>query len=142
MSNKPHSEQSSPASTAGAEEHENITEQMYRETSEHYMQELKKKDRIIKFLKNRLEEIDYHKNKLKEIKDQIKLCTSLQIQFNKVTEEKIYSILHDQSERLNCIDDSTANVDSDLQDYIDNYIELVDIDTDSDSMEEMVLRGN
>ena len=27
-------------------------------------------------------------------------------------------------------------------DYIDNYIELVDIDTDSDSMEEMVLRGN
>jgi esterase/lipase len=129
MSNKP-------------KEHENITEQMYRETSEHYMQELKKKDRIIKFLKNRLEEIDYHKNKLKEIKDQIKLCTSLQIQFNKVTEEKIYSILHDQSERLNCIDDSTANVDSDLQDYIDNYIEIIDIDTDSDSLEEMALRGN
>jgi len=129
MSNKP-------------EEHENITEQMYRETSEYYMQELKKKDRIIKFLKNRLEEIDYHKNKLKEIKDQIKLCTNLQIQFNKVTEEKIYSILHDQSERLNCIDDSTANVDSDLQDYIDNYIEIIDIDTDSDSLEEMALRGN
>lgn len=118
---------------------ENITEQMYRETSEHYMQELKKKDRIIKFLKNRLEEVDHHKVKIKELKDQVRLCISLQHQFSKVTEEKIYSLLHDQNERLNCIDDSTANVSTDLQDYIDNYIDVIDIDTtDSDvSIEEL-----
>jgi len=103
----------------------NITEQMYRETSEHFMQELKKKDRIIKFLKNRLDEVAYQKKHIEKIGDRIKYALKINNQMISNTNDNIYEYLGEIGNRTACIDDNTRSVDGDIDDFIENYLDNV-----------------
>ncbi len=110
----------------------NITEQFYRETSEHFVSELKKKDREIHFLKQRLEEVNTHKDKLFMLVSKIKTVTKINYDMNTLNFNNYYDIAQELTERSHCINDSTSNVDSDLEDFILNYSELEIDELDND----------
>ena len=110
--------------TEQAQKPDTITEQYFRETSEHYMQELKKKDKTIEFLKSRLSEIDYQKFHIEKLKDKIKYALTLQKELINASNGSIYELLSEVGNRTQCIDDATRSIDGDIDDFLDNYVEL------------------
>ena len=104
---------------------ENITEQMYRETSDHFMQELKKKDRCIQFLKQRLGDIQHQKQYLIVLVGKIKTLIKVHKELNLVSLGNFHDIADELNSRAACIDDSTVSIDGDLEDFIENYVDLV-----------------
>ena len=109
---------------------ENITEQYFRETSEHYMLELKKKDRIIDFLKRRLKDVQHHLNTVKETKQQILLVNEYLTDLVEMHNDKTENLLREQSIKIRACEDNTQNLDEDIQDFIENFIEM-GLDSDS-----------
>lgn len=109
----------------------NITEQMYRETSEHFMQELEKKNKTIYFLKNRLKEVEFQKNFIEKSRDKIVYALKLQCQMVDNSAANIFEMLGEIQNRTACINDNTKSINGDIEDYLENYIEIMDL-TDSD----------
>jgi len=106
----------------------NITEQMFKETSEHYMQELKKKDKIIDFLKNRLKDIESQKNYIEKCKDKIRYALQLQADILNANTNSMYESLDEIKSRTNYIDDSTNNINIDIEDFVENYLDVMSSD--------------
>jgi hypothetical protein len=110
---------------------ENVTEQMFRETSEHFMSELNKKDKTIRFLKNRLKEVEFQKNFIEKSRDKIVYALKLQCQMLDASSSNIFDMLGEIQNRTACINDNTRSLDGDIEDYLENYVEVIDL-TDSD----------
>ena len=113
---------------AQPQEKPNITEQYFRETSEHYMKELSKKDKTIEFLKSRLQEIDYQKFHIDKLKDKIKYALTLQKELLNASNASIYELLGEVGNRTQCIDDATRSINGDIEDYLENYLEFEELD--------------
>jgi chromosome segregation ATPase len=108
----------------------NITEQMYRETSEHFMEELKKKEKIIDFLKNRLKDVESQKNYIEKCKDKLKYALQLQADILNANTNSMYESLTEISNRNKYITDSSTNIDNDIEDFIENYLDNISSDID------------
>tara|TARA_R100001086_G_scaffold49571_3_gene22030 strand:+ start:2767 stop:3126 length:360 start_codon:yes stop_codon:yes gene_type:complete len=112
------------------EQKPNVTEQMFRETSEHFMQELEKKDKIIKFLKQRLQDVEYQKGYIEKLRDRFKYALFVQKQLIDSHETNIYDLITELGSRTKCIEDNTRSVDGDIDDWLENYSDLVVEDID------------
>ena len=114
--------------TEQAQQQPNITEQYFRETSEHFMQQLNKKDKVIDFLKSRLQEIDYQKYHIDKLKDKIKYALTLQGELINASNNSIYELLAEVSNRTQYINDATRSVNGDIEDFLENYVEIEELD--------------
>ena len=115
--------------TEQAHQQPNITEQYFRETSEHFMQQLNKKDKVIEFLKSRLQEIDYQKYHIDKLKDKIKYALTLQGELINASNNSIYELLGEVSNRTQCINDATRSVNGDIEDFLENYVEIEELNS-------------
>lgn len=110
----------------------NVTEQMFKETSEHFMEELKKKEKIIDFLKNRLKDIESQKNCIEKCKDKLKYALQIQADILNANTNNMYESLDEISSRNSYIKDSTSNINTDIEDFIENYLDNISSDIDLD----------
>jgi len=101
-----------------------ITEQFLRETSEHFMSELKKKDKIINFLKDRLREVSDEKAHFLMLTGKIKMICKLQKDMMNLSFNQYYDIADELKLRTNNLDDTTRSLDSDIIDFLENYADL------------------
>ena len=101
-----------------------ITEQFYRETSEHFVMELKKKDKIINFLKDRLREVSDEKEHFLMLTSKIKMICKLQKDMLNLSFNQYYDIADELRLRTNNLDDTTRSLDNDIIDFLENYADL------------------
>ena len=121
-----------------AEQKPNITEQMYRETSEHFMKELEKKNKIIEFLKSRLEEVNYQKRHIDKLRDKIKYALLLQRQMVDTSSGNVYELIGELGNRTACIDDTTRSLDGDINDFVENYMDTLHLNINESDLEDMI----
>ena len=101
-----------------------ITEQFLRETSEHFMLELKKKDKIINFLKDRLREVSDEQSHFLMLTGKIKMICKLQKDMMNLSFNQYYDIADELRLRTNNLDDTTRSLDNDIIDFLENYADL------------------
>ena len=101
-----------------------ITEQFYRETSEHFVMELNKKDKIINFLKDRLREVSDEQSHFLMLTGKIKMICKLQKDMMNLSFNQYYDIADELRLRTNNLDDTTRSLDNDIIDFLENYADL------------------
>ena len=116
----------------------NITEQMYRETSEHFMAELNKKNKIIQFLKSRLKEVQHQKNHIEKLRDKIKYALLVQHQMMDAANSNIYELVGELGNRTQSIADTTRSIDGDIEDFMENYSDTLHLNITDSDIEDMI----
>ena len=121
-----------------AEQKPNITQQMYRETSEHFMKEIETKNKIIEFLKSRLEEVNYQKRHIDKLRDKIKYALLLQRQMVDTSSGNVYELIGELGNRTACIDDTTRSLDGGINDFVENYMDTLHLNINESDLEDMI----